>query len=345
MYGNRPCGTARTYFPGFVRGFARPCFWAAQARSAALAVAYNNSFQHGDHPCDPSHRVNCVPRQITAPPYESQPKMRRTALLLLALGTASALPVVELQKDVYEVALKEVGTPWLIEIYSGMCASCKAYADIWHGVEAKVLQNTKVAVGRINMDEGGGPPLAMKYKGLLKDGIPAVIWIADPAKPYDHTVIDSGKARSSDERLGPRCCGRARGRCWKRRSGSALLTHTRCFSIRRPLRGPRPGGASGTHHRRSRSGNPSRPAAALAARQFPAAAAARRARAAAVAARAAPVGAALALALVRTIAGPMPLLAADEARPCRRRPPRVWTYRPASPQPCPHLGRASGCTT
>ena len=118
---------------------------------------------------------------------------------LLALGRASALPVVELQKDVYEVALKEVGTPWLIEIYSGMCASCKAYADIWHGVEAKVLQNTKVAVGRINMDEGGGPPLAMKYKGLLKDGIPAVIWIADPAKPYDHTVIDSGKARSSDE--------------------------------------------------------------------------------------------------------------------------------------------------
>lgn len=123
----------------------------------------------------------------------------RTALYVLALGTASALPVVELQKDVYEVALKEVGTPWLIEIYSGMCASCKAYADIWHGVEAKVLQNTKVAVGRINMDEGGGPPLAMKYKGLLKDGIPAVIWIADPAKPYDHTVIDSGKARSSDE--------------------------------------------------------------------------------------------------------------------------------------------------
>jgi hypothetical protein len=41
----------------------------------------------------------------------------RSALLLLALGTASALPVVELQKDVYEVALKEVGTPWLIEIY------------------------------------------------------------------------------------------------------------------------------------------------------------------------------------------------------------------------------------
>ena len=80
-----------------------------------------------------------------------------------------------------------------------MCASCKAYADIWHGVEAKVLRNTKVAVGRINMDESGGPPLAMKYKGLLKDGIPAVIWIADPAKPYDHTVIDSGKARSSDE--------------------------------------------------------------------------------------------------------------------------------------------------
>ena len=123
----------------------------------------------------------------------------RPVLLLLALGTAGALPVVELQKDVYEVALKEVGTPWLIEIYSGMCASCKAYADIWHGVEAKVLQNTKVAVGRINMDESGGPPLAMKYKGLLKDGIPAVIWIADPAKPYDHTVIDSGKARSSDE--------------------------------------------------------------------------------------------------------------------------------------------------
>ena len=47
----------------------------------------------------------------------------------------------------------------------------------------------------------------------------------------------------------------------------------------------------------------------------PAAAAARRlARAAAVATRAAPVGAAPALALVRTIAGPMPLLAADEAR-------------------------------
>ena len=87
----------------------------------------------------------------------------RPALLLLALGTAGALPVVELQKDIYEVALKEVGTPWLIEIYSGMCASCKAYADIWHGVEAKVLQNTKVAVGRINMDESGGPPLAMKY--------------------------------------------------------------------------------------------------------------------------------------------------------------------------------------
>ena len=43
----------------------------------------------------------------------------RPALLLLALGTAGALPVVELQKDVYEVALKEVGTPWLIEIYSG----------------------------------------------------------------------------------------------------------------------------------------------------------------------------------------------------------------------------------
>ena len=41
----------------------------------------------------------------------------RTALFVLALGTASALPVVELQKDVYGVALKEVGTPWLIEIY------------------------------------------------------------------------------------------------------------------------------------------------------------------------------------------------------------------------------------
>ena len=39
----------------------------------------------------------------------------------------------------------------------------------------------------------------MKYKGQLKDGIPAVIWIADPSKPCDHTVIDSGKARSSDE--------------------------------------------------------------------------------------------------------------------------------------------------
>ena len=125
--------------------------------------------------------------------------MRRTALFVLLLGTAVALPVVELQKDVYEVALKEVGTPWLIEIYSGMCASCKAYADVWHGVEARVVPNPRVALGRINMDEAGGPPLAMKYKGLLKDGIPAVIWIADPSQPYAHTVIDSGKAKNSDE--------------------------------------------------------------------------------------------------------------------------------------------------
>ena len=121
------------------------------------------------------------------------------SLFLLLLGTAGALPVVELQKDVYEVALKEVGTPWLIEIYSGMCASCKAYADVWHDIKARVVPNPQVALGRITMDEAGGPPLAMKYKGLLKDGIPAVIWIADPSKPYAHTVIDSGKARNSDE--------------------------------------------------------------------------------------------------------------------------------------------------
>ena len=137
--------------------------------------------------------------------------MRRTALILLALGTASALPVVELQKDVYEVALKEVGTPWLIEIYSGMCASCKAYADIWHGVEAKVLQNTKVAVGRIPLVSGGvgrGPQGGDDGAEAVREAVDAAREPQKLAVELEEVVLRRRRGRR--RRDGRR--GRARGR-------------------------------------------------------------------------------------------------------------------------------------
>ena len=49
------------------------------------------------------------------------------------------------------------------------------------------------------MDSDDGPELAMKFDGLLDDGIPAVLWIGDPAKPYSYVKVDAGAARSGDQ--------------------------------------------------------------------------------------------------------------------------------------------------
>eukprot|EP00629_Pelagomonadales_sp_RCC1024_P018789 CAMPEP_0119274514 /NCGR_PEP_ID=MMETSP1329-20130426/12272_1 /TAXON_ID=114041 /ORGANISM="Genus nov. species nov., Strain RCC1024" /LENGTH=134 /DNA_ID=CAMNT_0007274841 /DNA_START=105 /DNA_END=505 /DNA_ORIENTATION=- len=119
--------------------------------------------------------------------------------VLCLAATVAALPVVEVTTATYETASAEIGAPWLIEVFSGMCESCKAYESVWHGLEAKVQRNTKIALGRINMDDGEGANLAMKFKGLLDGGIPAVLWVGDPAAPYKYTLVDSGAAKSGDQ--------------------------------------------------------------------------------------------------------------------------------------------------
>ena len=116
----------------------------------------------------------------------------------LVLST-TALPVVDLKKDTYETVASSTGTPWLVEVYSGMCESCKAYERVWHGVEAKVARNSKIALGRINMDDGEGAALASKFPGLLDDGITAVLWVGDPAAPYKYTKVDNGEAKSGTQ--------------------------------------------------------------------------------------------------------------------------------------------------
>lgn len=124
---------------------------------------------------------------------------RNVVLACLALSV-SALPVVELQAATYEAVSKEAGAPWLIEVYSGMCESCKAYEKVWHTLEGKLEGHKGFALGRINMDDNKGSALAMKFDDLLDNGIPAVLWVENPdTKPYAYTAIDSGNAKSGKE--------------------------------------------------------------------------------------------------------------------------------------------------
>ena len=77
-----------------------------------------------------------------------------------------------------------------------MCESCKAYEEIWHGVEVKMIDNSQVALGRINMDDPAGAAMAEKFSGLLDGGIPTTLWVADPSKPYEYKTVDPGQAKT-----------------------------------------------------------------------------------------------------------------------------------------------------
>ena len=114
--------------------------------------------------------------------------VRRIVLACLA-ATAAALPTERLDVHMYEETVKASGVPWLIEVYSGMCESCKAYDSVWHSLEGKLEKQSGFGLGRINMDETGGSALANKFFDLLSSGIPAVLWVEDPAKrPWPVTL-------------------------------------------------------------------------------------------------------------------------------------------------------------
>ena len=80
-----------------------------------------------------------------------------------------------------------------------MCESCKAYEKVWHALETKLEGHAGFGLGRINMDDNLGSALAMKFDDLLAGGIPAVLWVADAAKPYAYTMVDKGNAKSGKE--------------------------------------------------------------------------------------------------------------------------------------------------
>lgn len=123
----------------------------------------------------------------------------RALVLAAAVAVSAGLPVVELVRDTYETTSAEAGAPWLIEVYSGMCESCKAYEKVWHQLETKLAPNKGFALGRINMDDNQGSALAMKFDDLLSGGIPAVLWVGDASKPYSYKLVDKGVAKSGKE--------------------------------------------------------------------------------------------------------------------------------------------------
>lgn len=125
--------------------------------------------------------------------------MRLLVVAASLVLSITALPVVDLKKDTYETVASSTGTPWLVEVYSGMCESCKAYEKVWHALETKLEGHAGFGLGRINMDDNLGSALAMKFDDLLAGGIPAVLWVADAAKPYAYTMVDKGNAKSGKE--------------------------------------------------------------------------------------------------------------------------------------------------
>ena len=122
--------------------------------------------------------------------------MVRLLVLACLAATAAALPVERLEAHTYEQTVKASGVPWLIEVYSGMCESCKAYEAVWHSLESKLEKQPGFGLGRINMDDTQGSALAGKFFDLLNSGIPAVLWVENPQqRPYGYDIVDDGTAK------------------------------------------------------------------------------------------------------------------------------------------------------
>lgn len=121
--------------------------------------------------------------------------MLRNVVVACLLAAVAAKPVVELNAANY-AEMTEGGGAYLIEVFSGMCESCKAYEKVWHQLEGKLVP-APIGLGRINMDDGEGAALAGKFDDLLDNGIPAVLWVADPVnKPFEYKLVDDGSAKS-----------------------------------------------------------------------------------------------------------------------------------------------------
>ena len=96
--------------------------------------------------------------------------MRRARLLALcALAGAFHVPGDELGLSNFDVVLDD-SRVWVVDVYSGMCGSCKAFSPIWTEW-AGTLDN--VRVGRMNIDTDDGLALAEKL-GVLDQGVPHV---------------------------------------------------------------------------------------------------------------------------------------------------------------------------
>ena len=121
--------------------------------------------------------------------------MVRLVVLACLVATAAALPTVPLVAESYAADVASSDVPWLIEVYSGMCESCKAYDAVWHSLETKLEKLDGIGLGRINMDDTAGSALANRFFDLLNNGIPVVLWVEEPKKrKFGYEVVDDGTA-------------------------------------------------------------------------------------------------------------------------------------------------------
>ena len=87
----------------------------------------------------------------------------------LIAATAFHVPGEELGQSNFDVVLRDRRV-WIVDVYSGMCGSCKAFSPMWEEF-ASTLDD--VRIGRVNIDTDDGLKLADSL-GVLEQGVPHV---------------------------------------------------------------------------------------------------------------------------------------------------------------------------
>mmetsp|Transcript_54657 Transcript_54657/g.158741 ORF Transcript_54657/g.158741 Transcript_54657/m.158741 type:complete len:290 (-) Transcript_54657:7-876(-) len=104
----------------------------------------------------------------------------RSGASLRGAGAMCSLDPVRLTSCV-----KDCSSPWLVEFYSTMCASCQAFEPTWTqlSMELKRAAGSRLILGRFDIDPDGAMSAAME-EGVLSNGVPAIVLYPGKGRPW-----------------------------------------------------------------------------------------------------------------------------------------------------------------
>lgn len=113
--------------------------------------------------------------------------MLAVAIVASASGVHGADEVLLTIDNFDSVVRNGATSPWVVEFFSEMCGSCKAFAPTWHAFHEKLDGGEGLLVGRVNVDKKEGAKLAKSFVKLFDNGIPQVVFLpnlADQPKAF-----------------------------------------------------------------------------------------------------------------------------------------------------------------